>query len=106
LLAGRLRALGSLLYYLSYHLVRYYAAPLLVLAVIFPKAGLLLFTVFGCAAGVDHAVRKPQMSLMSFAAIYFLEQVAYGTGVFFGCVRGRTFASYRVEILQQTVQSA
>lgn len=106
LLAGRLRALGSLFYYLSYHLLRYYAAPLLVLAVIFPKAGLLFFTVFGCAAGVDHAVKKPQMSLLNFAAIYFLEQVAYGTGVFFGCVRGRTFASYRVQILQHTVQPA
>lgn len=106
LLAGRLRALGSLFYYLSYHLVRYYTAPLLLLATIFPEAGLLFFTVFCCAAGVDHAVKKPQLSLPSFAAIYFLEQVAYGTGVFIGCVRRRTFASYRVTILQQMVQPA
>ena len=36
LIAGRLRALGSLAYYLSYHLVRYYAAPLIVIALIVP----------------------------------------------------------------------
>ena len=36
LLAGRLRALGSLVYYLSFHLVRYYATPLMVLAVCIP----------------------------------------------------------------------
>jgi len=106
LVAGRLRTLGSLAYYLSYHLVRYYATPLIVLALLIPQLLVLLFAVFGCAAGVDHAVRKPQLSLARFAGIYLLEQVAYGTGVFWGCLRGRTFASYRVVILRQTGLSA
>jgi mycofactocin system glycosyltransferase len=101
LIRGRLRALWSLVYYLSYHLVRYYVAPLFLLALLIPKFSLLLLAVIWCAAGVDHAVRKPQLSLVRFAAIYLLEQVAYGAGVFWGCVRGRTFASYRVEILRQ-----
>ena len=101
LIAGRLRSLWSLGYYLSYHLLRYYAAPLFLLALIVPELSPLLLAVFCCAAGVDHAVRKPQLSFVRFAAIYLLEQVAYGAGVFWGCVRGRTFASYRVEILRQ-----
>ncbi len=106
LVAGRLRALGSLAYYLSYHLVRYYATPLIVLALFIPHLLVPLFAVFGCAAGVDHAVRKPQHSLARFAGIYLLEQVAYGSGVFWGCLRRGTFASYRVVILRQIGQSA
>jgi len=101
LIAGRLRALWSLGYYLSYHLLRYYAAPLVLIAFIEPKLSPLLLAVICCAAGVDHSVRKPQLSLVRFTAIYLLEQIAYGAGVFWGCLRGRTFASYRVEILRQ-----
>jgi len=106
LVAGRLRALWSLGYYLSYHLLRYYAALLFLLTFLEPRLSPLLLAVICCAAGVDHSVRKPQLSFVRFAAIYLLEQVAYGAGVFFGCVRGRTFASYRVEILRQMALSA
>lgn len=104
--AGRLRALGSLVYYLSYHLVRYYAAPLLVVSCISPVVGLFFLMVFGCAAGVDHGVRKPKLSFPRFAGIYLMEQLSYGAGVFRGCLAGRTFASYRVEVLRQMEQSA
>jgi hypothetical protein len=101
LVAGRARALGSLAYYLSYHLVRYYATPLIAIALFVPWFWLFFIAVFGCAAGVDHAIKKPRLSLVHFAGVYFLEQVAYGAGVFWGCVRGRTFASYRVVVLRQ-----
>ncbi|HZV83344.1 MAG TPA: mycofactocin system glycosyltransferase, partial [Geobacteraceae bacterium] len=102
----RLRALGSLGYYLSYHLTRYYALPLILAALVSPSLSPLLAVLFCCAAGVDHGVRKPQLSILPFAGIYFLEQVAYGCGVFWGCARGRTFASYRVEIMRQLEQTA
>ena len=103
LVAGRLRALGSLVYYLSYHLVRYYSIPLLILTLLAPGFGLLFLAVSGCAAGVDHAVRKPKLAFAAFSVIYLLEQLAYGAGVFRGCLKGGTFASYRVEILRQMV---
>lgn len=106
LVAGRLRALGSLIYYLSYHLLRYYALPLLVLALLLPQFSLIFLGITACAAGVDHSVRKPQLSLFSFTIIYLLEQFAYGSGVFWGCLRGRTFASYRVEIVRQLALTA
>ncbi len=101
LIAGRLRALGSLAYYLSYHLVRYYAAPLILIALFVPWFWLFVIAVFACAAGVDHAIKKPRLSLVLFAGIYLLEHIAYGAGVFWGCVRGKTFASYRVEVRRQ-----
>jgi mycofactocin system glycosyltransferase len=102
----RLRALASLGYYCSYHLVRYYALPFILAACASPALTPLLAAVFCCAVMVDHRVRKPPLSLVPFAAIYLLEQVAYGGGVFWGCFKGRTFASYRVEILRQSALPA
>jgi mycofactocin system glycosyltransferase len=99
LLGGRLRALGSLAYYLSYHLVRYYSIPLVLVSLFVPLFWLVTLGVVGCAAGVDYSVKKPNMSFISFAGVYVLEQLAYGAGVFWGCLRRKTFASYRVEIL-------
>jgi mycofactocin glycosyltransferase len=100
LLAGRLRAMGSLVYYLSYHLIRYYSIPLIVGALFFPAFRLAFIALLGCAAGVDHAIKKPMLSFLPFAGIYLLEQLAYGAGVFRGCLDRRCFSSYRVVILR------
>lgn len=102
LLGGRLRALGSLVYYLSFHLVRYYSLAVIVGALVFPILWLTFFGALACAARVDYAVRKPDQTFASFTGIYLLEQIAYGAGVFWGCLRRRTFCSYRVVILRQT----
>jgi mycofactocin system glycosyltransferase len=101
LLTGRLRALGSLCYYLSYHLVRYYALPLLTASLFWPILGLLLPAALLCAARVDYVIRKPEQRFDVFIAIYALEHLAYGAGVFWGCLRRGTFASYRVVLLRQ-----
>jgi mycofactocin glycosyltransferase len=101
LVAGRLRALGSLVYYLSYHLIRYYAIPLIAVALVFPLFWLVPVGALLCAAKVDHAIKKPRLSFVRFAAIYFLEQIAYGGGVFWGCLSRKSFSSYRVVILGQ-----
>jgi mycofactocin system glycosyltransferase len=103
LLGGRLRALGSLTYYLCYHLVRYYSAPLLLVAVAAPGlwSWLLPSAIFLCAAGVDYAIKKPEMAFVIFCGIYLMEQVAYGSGVFWGCAGNNTFTSYRVVVYRQ-----
>src|SRR6185369_10051914 len=106
ILAGRLRALGSLVYYLSYHLVRYYSAVLIGIALIVPALWMVFGVVLACAAGVDYAVKKPRLAFPAFAGIYLLEQVAYGAGVFWGCLSRKCFASYRVVIFRQMEQSA
>ncbi len=106
LLAGRLRALGSLVYYLSYHLVRYYAIPLIAISLLVPFFWLVPVGLLACAAKVDHAIKRPQLSFVRFAGIYLLEQIAYGSGVFWGCLSRKTFASYRVELLRQMEVSA
>lgn len=102
ILAGRLRAIGSLAYYLSYHLVRYYSMALITLALFVPILWGLYGMILICAGGVDHAVKKPKLSFVKFLGIYFLEQISYGTGVFWGCLSRRCFACYRVAINRQT----
>jgi hypothetical protein len=93
--------MGSLAYYLSYHLVRYYALPLIAFALLDSRGWLFFGAVLGVAACVDHAVRKPRLSLVRFTGIYLLEQLAYGTGVFRGCLHSKCFTSYRVTINRQ-----
>jgi mycofactocin glycosyltransferase len=101
ILAGRLRALGGLSYYLSYHLVRYYALALCLVALVLPPFwALLLSALFTCTL-VDYRIKKPRLSISAFAVIYLLEQLAYGSGVFWGCLRGKGFASYRVTLLKK-----
>jgi mycofactocin glycosyltransferase len=106
LLGGRLRALGGLGYYLSYHMVRYYAPVLCLAALVLPALRPLLGAALATAVGVDYLVKKPDLSPAVFAVIYLLEQIAYGTGVFWGCLRDRGFASYRVRFLRRMEEAA
>lgn len=101
ILAGRMRALGSLIYYLCYHLVRYYSTALIAVALFVPLFWALFGVILICAAAVDHAVKKPRLTFPVFTGIYLLEQVAYGTGVFWGCLTRNCFSSYKVDILRQ-----
>ena len=100
LLGSRLRALGSLIYYLCYHLIRYYAIPLMIGALLVPSFWMVSLGVLLCAARVDHAIKKPQLLFPVFTVIYLLEQLAYGAGVFWGCLSRKCFTSYRVVILR------
>ncbi|WP_277058692.1 mycofactocin biosynthesis glycosyltransferase MftF [Trichlorobacter lovleyi] len=98
---GRLRALGSLVYYLSFHLVRYYSLVILLASCCFPIILLPFLIIFGCAAGVDYALKKPAQSFVAFSAVYMLEHLSYGSGVFWGCLRRGCFSSYRLVITRQ-----
>jgi mycofactocin system glycosyltransferase len=94
-LRARLRALASLVYYVSFHLTRYYAPVLLLLGLAWPRLGLLLAVLAVSCGAVDHRVRRPAVRFPAFLAIWLAEHLAYGAGVFWGCARQGTFASYR-----------
>ncbi len=95
ILGARLRAWASLAYYVSFHLTRYYAPVLVAVGVAWPRLGLLCAGMVVYAGAVDHAVRRPALSFPRFLGLYLTEHLAYGAGVFCGCLRLRTFASYR-----------
>lgn len=95
LLAARLRSLVSLVYHAAFHLWRYYGLLLLPAGLLWPRLGLLSAALaLGCAA-VDHRARRPRLAFLPFLAFSFCEHLAYGAGVFAGCLRQRSFASYR-----------
>ncbi len=96
ILLARGRVVGSLGYYLGFHLLRYYLIPLLLASIIFPPLGVLGLIMFLCVGLVDHKVRKARISLPGFYLYYFLEQLSYGSGVFWRCLRLKNFSSYRL----------
>lgn len=102
ILAGRIRALGSLLYYLCFHLVRYYFVVLFIVCLLVPQLRLIVLVILVCASVVDFSVKTPQLPFISFLSIYLLEQIAYGIGVLWGSLSHRSFANYRVTVLKKT----
>ncbi len=98
ILTARIRAVGSLGYYLGYHLLRYYLLPLLLMSILYLPAAPLTLGLLLAVGLVDYRVRKPGMSLPGFYHCYFLEQLAYGSGAFWGCFKLKSFASYRLNL--------
>lgn len=98
ILLARSRTLASLAYYLGYHLLRYYLLPLLLISCLYPPFGLLVLLALGGVATVDHQVRQARLALPLFCFYYFLEQLAYGSGAFMGCLRLKNFSSYRLNL--------
>nr|WP_320015855.1 mycofactocin biosynthesis glycosyltransferase MftF [uncultured Desulfobacter sp.] len=96
LLRARLRTMVSLLYYLSFHLVRYYLIVMIILGIWQPPFIPLVLLMLGCAVVIDFRVKKAQLSFLSFLFFYVLEHIAYGLGVFWGCLTGMNFSSYVV----------
>lgn len=94
-LRARLRGSASLVYYVSFHLIRYYGAPLLLVGVLWPRFGALAAGLALFAAAVDHRVRRPALRFPAFLGLYVAEHLAYGGGVLCGCWRQGTFGSYR-----------
>jgi len=43
-------------------------------------------------------VRRARLSLPLFWVYYLLENLSYGSGVFAGCLRVKSFASYRLNL--------
>lgn len=96
LYAGRLRAVGGLAYFLCCHLGRYYTPLFLLLGLFFPSVLPLAGFAIIFAAAVDFQIKRPKLIFPAFLGIYLLEQIAYGFGVLWGCLRNRNFRSYLV----------
>jgi mycofactocin system glycosyltransferase len=94
-LRGRLRAWGSLVYYVSFHLTRYYAPVLILIGIAWPSFGALAVALALWAGAVDYRMRRPDVVFPVFFGLYLAEHMAYGAGAFWGCLRRGTFRSYR-----------
>lgn len=100
ILGARLRALASLGYYSSYHLIRYYSPALILACVAFPRLILVYGLMLLGASLTDYRVRRPALSAPVFIGFYIAEQLAYGAGAFVGCLRNRAWPMYKLKFLR------
>ena len=91
-----LRAHLSMLYFVYFHLVRYYLAPLAAAGLLAPGAWLLMSVAVLYAAAVDYAVKKPRLSFPVYLGYYLAEHGAYQVGVALECLRAGTWRSYAI----------
>jgi mycofactocin system glycosyltransferase len=92
---ARVKALGSFLYFVSFHLTRYYGPVLILLGAAWPRSAALGASLALWAGGVDYWMKRPALRFPAFFALYLAEHLAYGAGVFRGCLRQRTFRCYQ-----------
>jgi hypothetical protein len=63
--------------------------------------GFLLFLLIFSAL-IDFSVKGPKIDFFSFLFFYTLDQLAYQTGVFCGCMKKKNFMPYVPIILRKT----
>jgi mycofactocin system glycosyltransferase len=92
--ASVLRGHLSMLYFVYFHLTRYYLGPLTLAGAVAPGAWALEAAAVVYSAGVDYSTRRPRLSFPVYLAYYLAEHAAYQAGVVKGCLRERSFRSY------------
>jgi cellulose synthase/poly-beta-1,6-N-acetylglucosamine synthase-like glycosyltransferase len=86
----------SFLYFALFHLVRYYLVALLALGFLWHPVWAFAGLALAGTSAVDFVVRKPRLPYPVFLVFYTLEHLAYQAGVFLGCLKARSFRSYRL----------
>ena len=89
-----LRGHLSMLYFVYFHLTRYYLGPLTIAGAVTPGAWALEAAAVVYSAGVDYSTRRPRLSFPVYLAYYLAEHAAYQAGVAKGCLREGSFRSY------------
>jgi mycofactocin system glycosyltransferase len=91
-----LRSGLAFFYYVFFHLVRYYFVPLLALGFLWHPVWGFAGLALAVTSVVDFFVKKPRLPYPVFLFLYALEHLAYQAGVFLGCLKARSFGSYRL----------
>ena len=97
-----LRTYFSFSFHTSSYLVRYYLIYLIPLSFIYSNLWAFLLFLLVFSAIVDFSIRRPAIHFSTFLFFYTLDQLAYQTGVFWGCLRNKNFMSYVPVVLRKT----
>ncbi len=89
-----LRGHLSMLYFIYFHLVRYYLVALTAAGLFVPGIRLLTTIALLYSSAVDYSTKRPRMAYPTYLAYYLAEHTAYQVGVLAGCMRARAFRSY------------
>ena len=93
---GSLRSHFLLSYYLTNHITRYYFFPLMLLPLISIKMVPLCIGISLLPPLVEFYQKKPLLNLPMFIFYFWVEQIFYQAGVFWGCIRQKSFRLYRI----------
>jgi mycofactocin glycosyltransferase len=96
----------SYFYMMSFHLVRYYLVLLLLSGFAFHSLWGLGFSFLILAALVDYSVKCPRLVFPAFLFYYVLDHISYQLGVLAGCLRARSFRSYRLRFIRRVEAEA
>ena len=97
-----LRTHLSFSYHLSSYLVRYCLVFLIPLSLVYAKLWVFLLFLLAFSAIVDFLIKQPAIHFFSFLLFYTLDQLAYQTGVFWGCIKKKNFMTYVPILLRKT----
>lgn len=89
-----LRGHLSLLYFIYFHLVRYYLLPLSGVSLFVPGVRRLILVAALYSSALDYSAKRPRMGFLAYLAFYTAEHSAYQLGVIAGSIRAGTFRSY------------
>lgn len=111
ILGAVLKSHFQLTYYLSFYVVRYHLPVLIALACAMPTGIGLWLPVIMIPGLVTYLQKRPRLSFPVFLFFYLAEHAFYQGGVFWGCLKQRSFRLYRIcfrhaGFLRRTRQSA
>lgn len=96
ILWGSLRSHFLFSYYLTNHITRYYLIPLMLLPFISIKMIPLVLAISFFPPLVEFFQKKPLLNLPMFIFYFLMEQIFYQAGVFWGCIKQKSFRLYRI----------
>ncbi len=85
-----------LIFFLTYHLVRYYLLLILALLWAVSDGALIWSALIVFPTLVEYRRKKPRLSIPIFAFFFLSEQAFYQSGVFWGCIKQKSFRLYRI----------
>ena len=80
----------------GHHLTRYYLMPAMAIAIFVPQLTLPLLVLTILPAAMLFFQKKPNLWFPVFLFFFWLDQLFYQSGVFWGCLKQRSFRLYRV----------
>jgi len=95
------RGYAALFYHCCAFISRYYLLWFIPVMLIFPLVSILFIVLHSISGLVDYFLKKPRLNLFGFLFYYSLEQLSYQTGVWFGCIKYKSFSAINPIVIFQ-----
>jgi hypothetical protein len=89
----------TLAYHIGYHISRYYLIPAIVLCLILWPVAPALLALILLVPLLEYLKKKPGLIFPIFLGFFYLEQLFYQAGVFWGCLKQGSFRPYRISFI-------